>query len=306
MKLKQPLGKIIAFVFFLLFGASSFAASVSQVKGNKALLQLQGLGIQPGTELYAINSEQKRKALLRVTQVKGDQAVADIVQGTAAAGMMIIIKASAGAPPTAAQPYGSGGSYAGNRYGQPAKTYKKGYGVLAGVAMSTMSVTVKTNTNPTGENLSLKGTSFNAKGFFDYDLSKMFTIRGAAGLETLNVSGTSANDAFGNNSCSNASGCTLAINYLDLEAQAQLNLMNDKHRLWIGAGFEFLMAMSKGNNISNLEANSTNQLVTLGAGFDLRLSNTMYIPLVAEYGLFPFAGINLSALYFRGGIGWRF
>ncbi len=310
MKLTKPLSKVFAFVFFMLFAGSAMAASIGQVKGNKALIQLQGLPVQPGTELYAINAEQKRKALLKVSQVKGDQAVADITQGTAAAGMMIIIKSSAGggAPPaTAAAPapvYGSGGSA--NNYPAAAKKYKKGWGIIGGLAMNTMGVTVKTTFNPTGEALALKGTSFNVKGILDYHLSNSFTLRGATGLEGLNVTGTSATDISGNNSCSNASSCALAINYLTFEASGQLNLATIPHRFWVGAGFGFLIAMSKGNNISNLEASSTNQVLLLGGGADFKLSNTMYMPIVFEYGLFPFAGIQLSALYLRGGIAWKF
>lgn len=304
--MKRHLCNLIAIIFILVTSSISFAASISQVKGSKALIQLQGLGVQPGTELYAINAEQKRKALLRVSQVKGDQAVADITQGTAAAGMMIIIKGGGGGAPAAAAPapaYGGGGGYAAEKYGQPTKQYKKGWGIIGGLAMNTMSLTVKTSTNPTGEALALKGTSFNVKGIFDYHLSPAFTIRAAGGLEGLSVTGTAGNVG---ESCTFSTSCTLAINYLTMEGAAQLNLIKQPHRIWVGAGFGFLIAMSKGNNISNLEASSTNQVLLLGGGADFKVSNTMYIPVTLEYGLFPFAGINLSALYMRGGIAWRF
>lgn len=295
-------------VFFcgILLAGFAHAASVIQVKGNKALVSLEGLPVQPGSEVYAINAEQKRKGLLRISQVKGDKAVADVLQGSAQPGMMIIIKSSA---PVAAPAYG--GSYDPANYGgrdryPMKKKSNMGWGVLGGFAMNSMAVTAKNGVlgspGAAGESLSMKGSSFNLKGFFDYQMSPSFTLRGATGLETLAVTGSVGDP----NNCSGSTSCALSLNYITFEGDAQYNLSNTGNRYWIGAGFGFLLAMSTGNNITSLQAASTNQVLLFGGGADISLGHTSYIPIVVEYGMFPFAGISLSSIYLRAGYGMRF
>lgn len=313
MKLHQPhktgssaVHFFLTVLFGLMLGATADATSVVQVKGTKALISLDGMQAQPGTELYAINAEQKRKGLLRVTQVKGDKAVADILQGIAQPGMMIIIKSSTptNVAPAAPPAYSSDPAY--GNYGSTdrytrAKKYTKGWGAYGGMAMNSMAVTAK---GPLGqsENLSMKGNSYNLKGFFDYHMSSSFTLRGATGLETLALNGSVADTSL----CSGSGTCTLSLNYITFEGDAQLNLATTPHRFWLGAGFGFLLAMSTANNITSLQASSTNQVLLLGAGADFAVGKTAYIPVVLEYGMFPFAGISLSSIYLRAGYGMKF
>ena len=98
----------------------------------------------------------------------------------------------------------------------------------------------------------------------------------------------------------------MTLNYLGIEAGAQFNFTSGPTRVWAGAGYSFLMAMSKSNNIANLEATSTNQVLLLGGGVDIAVGTRGYIPIVLEYGMFPFAGINLNAMYVRVGYGYKF
>lgn len=291
---------------FILMQTHAFAAQVIQVKGTKALLQLDGLAVQPGSEVFAINAQQKRQAVLRIGQVKGDRAVADVTAGVAQPGLLIIIKSSAGAPPAAA-----GGTAAGAAEAAPPKTYSdsptrsarsrkptKGWGVLGGMAMNTMSLTISSQF--ASETLALKGNSFNVKGFYDWPVSNSFNIRLASGLEPLSVTGASAG---GLGLCTT---CTLTINYLTFQGDAQLNLTSGANRIWVGGGFGFLLAMSKSVTITGLEPQATNQVLFVGGGMDLKVGSSAYIPIVLEYGIFPFAGVQMSGLYIRSGIGFKF
>lgn len=173
--------------------------------------------------------------------------------------------------------------------------------------MSQASLTAKTRSGATviEDSLSLKGNSYNLKAIYDYHMSPSFTIRGGGGLETLSTTG-SVSAASKVAVCNNSSSCTLALNYLSAEVAAQFNFTQGPTRIWAGAGYAFLLAMSKNNNIANLEATSTNQAIFLGGGADIAVGAKGYIPIVVEYGLFPFAGIQLSGIYIRGGYGWKF
>lgn len=277
------------------------AAQIQSVKGKRALIQLEGLSVSPGTELFAMNGG-KRTGILRVATVKGDRAIAQVLRGNVSQGMTLIVKSSGGA--AAASPAFSDAPRTDRAL--LAKRYKQGFGILGGMAMSTASLTARTRLNGTTyeESLAMKGNSFNLKAIYDYHMSPGFTIRAATGLETLSTTASisAANAAV----CQGSTSCTLSLNYLTFEGAAQFNLTSGATRVWAGAGYAFLMAMSKANNIANLEATSTNQALFLGGGADFAVGRTGYIPVTIEYGLFPFAGIQLSGIYLRAGYGWKF
>lgn len=276
----------------------AFGASISKVNGKKALIALEGLSVSPGTELFALNAEQKRKAVITITQVRGDKAIGDITNGAAQPGMVLIMKGSS-ASPSVVPSY----SDVGNRKDRDflnRRKYTKGFGLLGGMAMSTMSFTARNSFG--SSDLSLSGNSFNFKGIYDYSMSPSFTIRGASGLETLTVNGSANGSTF----CGGSEGCSLAINYITFEGSAQFNLMNSGTRLWVGAGFAFLLAMSKNTNISTLEVAGTNQVLFFSTGADIGIGKKNYIPITLEYGLYPFAGVKLSGIYARAGYGWKF
>lgn len=278
------------------------AARVAQVKGRRAMIELEGLSVGIGTELWLMSPQQKRTGIIRISSIKGDRAIGQITRGGAKPGFTLILKSGQTAP--------SGGFSNANRSSERdlmRRRYKQGFGILAGMAMSNATLTARTKVNTTvvEDSLALKGNSFNFKAIYDYHMSAGFTVRAAGGLETLNTT-TNVSDASKAAVCSGSTSCTLALNYLSAEIAAQFNMTSGATRVWAGAGYAFLMAMSKSNNISNLEATSTNQVILLGGGADIAMGQKGYIPLVVEYGLFPFAGINLNGIYLRAGYGWKF
>lgn len=280
------------------------AASILQSKGNKVMIQLDGLSVSTGSEVYALTPDKKRKAVIRVTAIKGDRAVGTILKGAAQNGMEIALKSEGGGSQSAPKTYSSEPTSS-SGINTLRKSPKRGGGVLIGMAMNSAALSAKTRVNGTSfeDSLTLKGNSYNLKGFYDYHMSPSFTIRGAIGLETLSTTGSTAVTQV----CSGSTTCNLSLNYLAFEGDAQFNFVNSPSiRLWAGAGYSFLMAMSKDNNITNLEATSTNQVLLLGAGADIGVGKSGFVPVVVEYGLFPFAGISLSSIYIRSGYGWTF
>lgn len=291
--------KCVLSLLIALSPSLAFSASISKVNGKKALILLEGLSVSPGTELFALNAEQKRKAVIRITQVRGDKAIGDVTTGAAQPGMVLIMKGSSAPAPSVVPSYSDSGSRR-DRDFLNRRQFTKGWGILGGMAMSNMGFTAR-NSISTAD-LALSGNSFNLKGIYDHSMSPSFTVRGATGLETLSVTGSSAGSAF----CGGSESCSLSINYITFEGTAQYNLMNSGTRFWVGAGFAFLLAMSKNTNISTLEVAGTNQVMFFGTGADIAIGKKNYIPITVEYGLYPFAGVKLNGIYARAGYGWRF
>lgn len=293
---------------------SSSAAVIQQIKGKRVLIQMEGLNTPVGSELFALNAEQKRRAIVRLTAIRAGRAIGEVIQGNVQAGMQLVVK-SAGPNNNSSTAFSPVATRQGRISDAPvsedtaaalARRYKKGFGILGGIAMSQASLNARASVagTLTEQALAMKGTSYNLKAIYDYHMSRGLTIRAAAGYETLALSASVPSNK--QVLCTNSTTCTLSLNYLSLEAAAQYNLTTGPTRVWVGAGYAFLLAMSKTNTITNLEATSTNQALLASAGVDIPMGTKGYIPLVAEYGIFPFAGISMSGMYLRAGYAWHF
>lgn len=286
-----------------------WAQEIIQVKGNKALINLSGTEASVGGEFYAVDTAGKKRGLLKVRQVKGDRAVADVIKGSAQTGQSVQPRAASGATPTAtASATAESDSGDEGRAKRPrgflGQFLKRGTaaGVLAGLSQNSMSLTAKRGT--ASEDLSLSGNSFNLVGFYDYDLSKSFTIRTKLGIENFDVKGTASNAAV----CSDSTACDVGFMYLAGEASAHFNFMTGKTRAYVGAGLAFLFAMGKKSTVSNLDtSNATNQMILLGGGADINMGGGAFVPVSFEYGMFPgSATVKATSMLLRAGYGWRF
>ena len=290
------------------FPATSFAASISQLKGSKVLVQLEGDAAKAGQDFYVLDSNGKRVALVRINQVKGDKAVGEVTKGTAILGGVMKLKTAATETterPKAAPVKKSRVEDVESNSTSSSRKKLSG-GVLLGYAMNNMSLTVQDPTTPSlKEDVKLKDSSFSLKGFADYDLSKSFTLRFASGLETFAVKGSTTAAICDDRG---STSCEVSFNYLALEGSAHYNLMTGNTRAWLGVGYSFLLQMSKKVNIPNLSADgSTNQMILISAGTDIGMSGGSFIPIVVEYGMFPgSSNVVANAIYVRGGYGFNF
>ncbi|MGZ5279840.1 MAG: hypothetical protein ACXWC9_07860 [Pseudobdellovibrionaceae bacterium] len=284
------------FLGMVLSPLSSFAASVTQVKGNKLLIQLDGLQVAQGSELYVLNPEGKKIGLVQIRQVKGDKALGEITKGRAVVGAPMSVK---GAPATATDAASAGSDVTGK-----SKMGKHVGGVLAGYSMNSMSLTIQHGTS-TKEDATLKDSGFSLKGFYDYSISPAFTIRLASGLEMFSAKGTIQLDLCENGTSKN---CEVSFNYLAMEGSAHYNITEGSTKIWVGLGYSFLFAVSKKNNIPNLSSDSsTNQMILVSAGGDFWTSKTSFFPVVVEYGMFPgSSNVKADGIFLRGGYGFTF
>jgi hypothetical protein len=308
----KPALRTISLLALLLGFCPAMAQEIIQLKGTKALINLSGSEASAGTEFFALDSGGKKRAILRVRQVKGDRAIADVIKGSAKTGQSLQPRGGAAAAPAEARVQDVASEDDGRASGEDRVARPRGFlgqflkrgtavGVLGGFAQNSMSLTGKGGGFT--EDLTLTGNSFNVMGFYDYDLSKSFTIRSKAGIETFDVKASANNAAI----CSNSTTCDVSFTYLSGEISAHFNFMTGKTRAWAGAGLAFLLAVAKKSTVTNLDAsNATNNMILLGAGADISVGSGRFIPVSFEYGMFPASTVKATSILLRAGYGWRF
>ena len=280
---------------------SAMAAKVSQVKNNKVMLSLEGDGTTTGSELFIINPQGKKVAIVRVTQVKGDRAIGDIVKGSVKPGYTTQLKsAGSGSASSSAGSSSSGDSYYDKKLNQRAHTGNS-YGVIGGYLMNSMSASFTPVAGGSKVNPSMSGTGFGALGFYDYALSSSFVGRAMVGMEQYNVAGsiTTAD-------CSLTTNCSVNLTYLSMYGYGRWNLTQGNYKTWIGGGFGYLYAMGKASTFLKADQISANQIFMFSAGMDIRLSAKTYVPVSLEYGMFPSSdSVKASIIYLRAGYAWN-
>lgn len=291
---------LLAFSFFIVISffmvGPVSAATVTNVKGNQVLIDLEGASATPGSQMYTTDSNGKKVGLIEIKQVKNGKAIADIKKGSVSKGQSVVVGGAAAAKAASAA--------ATTNEGGVRKTAWS-VGGLFGYALDSMALTAKGTGGTPQENITLAGSSMAIEGFADYDLNPSFTIRGVFGITGFAGAATATNSAV----CSNTTACSVNFNYLAFEGHALWNFYNKKGtRAYLDVGYAFLMTNSASNNVTNLDTSTkTNSVLLFGGGTDLAVGKNGFIPLVFEYGYYPSAGdVKATSMYFRGGYGYRF
>lgn len=291
----------------------TFAASVSTVKGQKVLIDLEGADANAGDEFFLINPEsQKKAAIIRIRQVKSGKAIADIVKGNAKAGFSLQAKGpskmSAEPPPpeaeeaaVAEQPRYDSGSSRDTGY---LRVIKNSWGVLGSFNMNAMNATIS-NTDVFGTTTKtpadMKGNGFGAGGFYDYAFTSEMVGHASAMLEQFVTTGSAATAA-----CSGSTNCEVNITYLSLYGLGKYYFSKDKFRMWGAAGMGYLLALSKSSTALNESKISANQVLTLAIGGDYQMSRHNYIPMSLEYNYFwPSADVTANQIMLKAGWAWN-
>jgi len=289
----------VVFAVSLLFLSNLvLAAQISAVKNNKVMVSLEGESASPGAEFFAINPQGKKVAIIRVSQVKGDRAVGEIIKGSAKPGYTLQSKGGGtAAAPTRAGPDDS--SYYDKKLSQKSHNGNS-YGVIGGYLLNTMTISYLDSIKTT-----MTGSGFGALGFYDYALSPSLVARGMVGLEQYIAKGTNAATAPASTDC--VADCNINLTYLSMYGYARWNFMQGNYKSWIGGGIGYLYPMSKSStafpNSSQLQAN---QIFMVSAGTDIRLNNKTYVPVSVEYGIFPASPtVTASIIYLRAGYAWN-
>lgn len=294
----------------LFISSTSFAAFVTTAKGNKVLINLEGDTVDPEDEFFLINPETNKKtAIIRIKQVKGNRALADVLKGKAAVSQTLQARGSAGSRPMSADVSDPNASEAATSAGNAgsggyAKIIKESYGVMGSLNMNSMSANV-TYRDPVGTVLrsstDMKGNGFGVGGFYDYPFTDTLVGHAYAALEQFTVSGSATNAA-----CSGSTNCDANINYLSVYGLAKWYFMPGQYRSWVGGGAGFLLAVSKSSSALNESQISTNQVFSFAGGVDIQMSRQNFIPIGLQYNMFPdSSSVKASQIILKAGWGWN-
>ena len=283
--MKWPLLFLILLQFF--FGFAE-AATVKKIKGVKALLSLDGTEAKIDDQFFTVSATGKKRGLIQITSVKGDQAVANVVKGIPEVGQTLLA-VSAGSPKkskTAGQKKSSKASSASSNF--------KHMGLLGSYLMNKMAV----NFTVGGTNFStaMTGTGFGLLGYYDYDYTNAFQLRAAGGIEQFQVA----------ESCLALAACNVSINYLSGYGIAKYNFINGATKVWAGGGLGLLYAISKASTVLDTALITSTYTITLSTGADFDMGRGSYLPVVLDYSMFPSsASVTASYIALRVGWGWR-
>lgn len=285
----------VSIIVSLFFSLNAFAAQVINVKGNKVLIDLQGLEAKPGDEFYGMNAENKRKAILRLSQVKNGKAVAELLKGSAEIGFSLQPRTGAPAP-SASQPKRRTKK---ENYTSLRSKQQHAWGVILNVLMNTMSASFNGSTG-SRVTADMKGNSFGVNGLYDYPMSDRFFIRGLAGYDQYQLTGSVAN-----NDCDSSKTCTVNVNYLSGYGIAKYNLTTGSTRFWGGGGLGYLFALSKSSTVLKTSEITSNLLYIISLGLDVQMGGKNYLPVQFDYGIFPSSDtVKATSMFIR--IGWAF
>lgn len=295
---------VFALLVLVVIGPQAYAAKVEKTKGNKVLVSLEGEPAQVGDFYFIVTPQGKKTGILKITQVKGDKAMAILGKGKAQPGLALEYR----------PPKGGGSASAGAKK-KPEKTSSSGssskmdsqrayWGILLGMGLNNMTVDLKNAAGATRATESLSGSSFSAKGMFDYNIFDRVWFRGTVGLEGFNASG--------NNNCGPGptvfnSVCEAKINYLATDFWARYAFSHSKFRPWVGAGVSLWFPASVSATALDEKSVTSTTVLSPGIGLDWFVTPKIYIPLQIEYGLLPESKeVSANLIAIRLGVGFSF
>lgn len=296
--------KIFSLFFTLLLICSqSHAIKILQSKGNKVLFDLEDETLTVDQKLYLVNANNKKIAIVTVTQSKNGRAIALLNKGKldGATGVELMDAA----PISAEAPAEEGGT-------APIKTGEvfrlKGMKIsgLLTIGINNMGTKQSDGTLPVPnqEDVALTGTSMGITGAIDYPFSSWLTLRGTFGYEPFVVAGTSTIFA-----CNNltSKSCDANINYLAAGGYARFDLTKSKALVWVGLGGSTKFPMSKSTTALRADDIKMTFTFAAGGGLDYFISNKSFIPASFEYQLFSSSEtVSANIMLVRLGYGWAF
>lgn len=279
---------VFSLSLYLLFLTPAFAAKIEKLKGNRALITTDGISVKKNDELVALDSQNKRKAILKILSVKKNQAVARITRGNAEVGHSLVV-AKSGASKTEKQ------------LAEVPASSVSNFGVLGSYLINTMSA--KFTVNGVSKTSNMSGTGFGVLGYYDYKITEASQLRGSAGLEQFQAA-----ESRSEKDCNSgtATTCNVSITYLSLYGLYKYNFINAYTKFWFGGGGGYLIALSKSSSVLQTSEISTNMVLSVAGGIDVTMKKGQYLPVVIEYSFFPSSSsVSASYIALRVGWGWR-
>lgn len=285
-------------------GSFAHAASVMTVKDKKVLLEIGGMeDTLVGDEFVLVDLEGKRKGLVKVKQVKGHRAIAELLKGSADEGYTLLRRKSEGSRLSRAVRPDENEISSDSTFAKLSRYTGESMGVLGSLVNTSMSVDVRGGSGVTARTTgaSLKGTSFGVLGYYDHPFLKEFHFRGMGGLEQVQGSGS-----IGTPDCGGSTSCDFSVMYLSAYGLAKFNYLMTDMKAWVGGGLGFLIALSKSSSVLDTSQISTNQIYQIATGVDIPIGKSgAYVPIVLDYGIFPASDtVRANMITLRAGYAW--
>lgn len=285
-------------LFFLFLTPQLWAAKVTQVKGKKALIDLESDSAYVGDRFFVVDAAGKRRGLITIVQTKGKRAVADVTKGSATAGFKLVLaKPGAGQAKAGAT---SSGAAAQSSSSAISMKLQPGWGLMGNMIMGTMSAKFRGSTTSTTRTTSMAGTNFGFEGFYDYTFGSNWSLRMAGAYQMFNLTGsTEGLDCQGSNTCN------VNISYLGGYGHLRYHFNHGSFASWAGFGGGMLLPVGTSSNV--ISTASINMVYGIAFGADYKLSRTNYIPFSFEYNIFPATtNVTSNMMILKAGYGWYF
>lgn len=283
----------------LFLSARAEAARVAKIEGPFVVLELEGDAIEIGDEVLLMDGAKKR-ALVQITKANDKRAVGRVLKGSAQIGN--IAKKTA---PRA----GSRGDRSGSRTSSRAGRSSRGgdssatkFGAVVGYSMQSQTVSIPNSAGEVLESVALTGSGFSGKLAIDLPIAGRVGLIGRFGVEQFNLTGTST----GSN-CNKVKNCTTTITYASGDMLIRYAFTEGSFVPYLSGGLGIHFPLSKSSNVLTDASITTTTIFFGGGGFYARLSPTLFLPLHAEYGLFPPSNsVSSSIIAVRTGLMFAF
>lgn len=253
----------------------SFSQTIKTVKDGKVLIEFaSGFAIAKDEEFFVMNEKNKRSALVKITQVRGNKALGTIVKGTAKVGNTIAArKAAATAGMKASESSAPASSPSFLRFDR----------MKLGINLKMMMNQIAAKQIDNGgqlETVAMKGSNMGLSLNMDMPLAGRLVARGEAGFEMLDVKGTGQ---FLSCDGKTSTDCNAKINYLTLGAGGRYDLVQSAFNLFvIGGGLIKIPLSKKSTSLDESKIEMANSIYG-GLGFDYLINNKSFIPVSFEY-----------------------
>lgn len=289
----------LIFLLALSLGFQTQAAKVVQAKNGKVLIDLEGEKADVNQTGVLVNADNKRVAIVQITQVKNGKAIATVTKGQTQGNEKVTLIIPKVADTNTAPADTAGGN-------QVYRTNAKKMSVV--LSMMSNSMTTKQTDGvaptPSTEDVGMKGSTFGITGVVDWPVTPSLIVRGTGGYEPFKASGTASS-----NKCNNltSTNCTADITYLSAGAYARYDFTKSRTQFWGALGGTFKLPLSKSTTALKQDDIKMTMTYGLAGGMDFFISNKNFIPVSLEQQFFLKSDtVSASIMMIRVGYGQTF
>lgn len=267
--LKWLLQLVSIAISLTLFTPQSYAQIVKTVKGASVIVD--DYSGATGEQFYLLDQNNKRRAIIEISRVKGTRALGKVLKGRAAVGFTLTPRTGTSARSR------SRGTKGNSRIGG-----------LLGYSLDSQTVP-----RTGASTLDMNGSGLSFKGLYDYNgIIPDVGVRFLGGIEQFKVySGSFETE----------------ITYLTLDALGRYFISQDSFAFWLGGGLGLAIPMSKSSDALDSESIATATLLYLALGADIEVNKEFSIPVQLDYAFFlPATDVKTSALGIRAGVSFKF